>query len=359
MSDSPGRASWGRRVRAVVPGLVAAGAAVGLSVLAHLGLPALPVMTLCVALGALAGNVLRAPVRAGHPLRRAESALRPGLSFAGRTLMRAGIVLLGLALVPADLAALGFDGVAVVAAAVGAAFVGTWAAARLFRLPGDEPVLLAAGFSICGASAIGAMSQARGTTRDASTPIALVTLCGTLSIAVLPLLAGWLGLGPLTFGYWAGAAVHDVGQVVATAQTAGAAALAAAVVVKLVRVLTLAPVTTVGAWTARRRAARHGTDGARQPGRRAPLVPLFVIGFALMVAARATGLVAPEALALAHLAQEALLGAALFGLGFAIDLRALFASASRSTGAALVAWAWIALLGLGVAAILSNGSFMV
>lgn len=339
-----------------MPGLAVACAAVVLSALIHLGVPLLPVMTLCVVFGALTGNVLRSPLRVSHPMRRADTALRPGLAFAGRTLMRAGIVLLGLQLVPADVAALGFDGVAIVAAAVAAAFAGTWAAARLFRLPGDEPVLLAAGFSICGASAIGAMSQARGSTRDASTPIALVTLCGTLSIALLPLVGGWLGFGPLTFGYWTGAAVHDVGQVVATAQTAGATALAAAVVVKLVRVLALAPVTTLGAWQARRQADR---TGAAQPGRRAPLVPLFVVGFALMIALRATGLLPENALHAAQLAQEALLGAALFGLGFAIDVRSLFASASRSTGAALVAWAWIAAVGVGVAALLSNGSFMV
>ena len=51
---------------------------------------------------------------------------------------------------------------------------------------------------------------------DVAVAIALVTLCGTLAIVVLPLLRGPLGLDdPAMFGSWVGASVHDVGQVVA------------------------------------------------------------------------------------------------------------------------------------------------
>jgi uncharacterized membrane protein YadS len=60
---------------------------------------------------------------------------------------------------------------------------------------------------------------------DVVTSVALVTLCGTLAIILLPLLHHPLGLTDLQFGRWVGASVHDVGQVVATAQTAGPNAL--------------------------------------------------------------------------------------------------------------------------------------
>ena len=114
-------------------------------------------------------------------------------------------------------------------------------------LPGDQPLLIATGYSICGASAIGAVSEATDSDeRDAATSVALVTLCGTLAIAVLPLLQQPLGLSDAEFGRWVGASVHDVGQVVATAQTAGSDALGEAVLVKLMRVALLAPL--VAAW---------------------------------------------------------------------------------------------------------------
>ena len=57
---------------------------------------------------------------------------------------------------------------------------------------------------------------------EQATPIALVTLCGTLAIALLPALRPVFGLDAEQFGMWTGASVHDVGEVVATAQIAGA-----------------------------------------------------------------------------------------------------------------------------------------
>lgn len=322
------------------PGLLAAGVVVALAFALHAAAPAVPALSLCVLFGAVAANV-PLPPRA----ERWRGRLGAGMKFSARHLMRAGIVVLGLQLVMGDVLALGWWGIAAIAGVVAVAFAGTWLLARAFRLPGDQPVLLAAGFSICGASAIGAMAEARGSQRDAPVPVALVTLCGTLAIAVLPALNTLLGLGALAFGHWVGASVHDVGQVVATAQTAGTTALAAAVVVKLVRVLALAPVSLLGALAARRGA--HPVSGG------APLVPLFVIGFALMVALRSSGVVPPGLLDAAHLLQEVLLGTALAGLGFAIRLRELFATAWRSTVVALSAWLVVAVAGLGVVAVMA------
>ena len=60
-----------------------------------------------------------------------------------------------------------------------------------------------------------------------------------------PCSKGPWGSAVLQFGVWAGASVHEVGQVVAAASPAGAAVVAIAVVVKLTRVVMLAPVVAV------------------------------------------------------------------------------------------------------------------
>lgn len=306
----------------------------------HALVPAIPMLTACVVLGALAGNL---PL--GAHTGRFRVAMGPGMAYSGKKFMRLGIVLLGLQLSLADVAGLGVIGVLLIIGVVAGAFGGTWLIAKALKMPGDQPVLLATGFSICGASAIGAMSEARGSQKDAPIPVALVTLCGTLAIAALPAANLLLGLDPLDFGRWVGASVHDVGQVVATAQGAGTVALAAAVVVKLVRVLMLAPVTLLGTLSA--------PKGAHT-GKRPPLVPLFVIGFMISIALRTTGLLPEVVLEAGHVAQELLLGAALVGLGFAIDLQLLFRSAGRATTAALAAWGVVAGLGLGAVALFPN-----
>lgn len=311
------------------PGLLACAAAVALSFLLHFLLPALPVMTAAVVLGILFANL-------PFTSHAAAGALKPGLSFAGKHLMRAGVVLLGLMLSVFDVLQLGWQTFAAIVAIVLLAFAGTYGFGKAFRLPGDQPLLMAAGFSICGASAIGAMSNSRGSRQeDTVVPIALVTLCGTLAIAVLPLLMLPLGLQPVGFGRWVGASVHDVGQVVATAQTAGAAALAAAVLIKLTRVLMLAPmVTAVAALTPR------GADGKKPP-----VMPLFVAGFIVMVAIRSLGLLGPEVLDAAGFIRDLMLAAALFGLGAAVRVRQLFSQGGNAIATAMLSWLLIAALG--------------
>lgn len=306
-------------------------------------MPAVPVLTAAVVLGLLAANLPGAAAQAA-------GTWKPGLALAARKFLRAGIVLLGLKVSLVDIAGLGWAALGLVAALVLAAFAGTYAICRLFRLPGEEPVLIAAGFSICGVSAIGAVAAVRRTrTEDTVVPIALVTLCGTLAIAALPLAGSMLHLAPEVFGTWTGASVHDVGQVVATAQTAGSAALAAAVVVKLARVVLLAPMTAAAGLHARR---AGGADGAGA-GKRPPLVPLFVLGFLALILVRTTGLLPDAALEAAAVLQDLLFAAALFGLGAGVRVKALFASGIRAVAAALAAWAWVAGLGLAVALLLA------
>ena len=267
---------------------------------------------------------------------------RPGLDFAGKHLMRAGIVLLGLKVSLGDVLGLGWAALLLMTAVVLAAFAGTYGISRLFRLPPRVSLLVATGFAICGASAIGAMAAVRRIRQEETVlPVALVTLCGTLAIGVLPLLARPLGLGPAVFGAWTGASVHDVGQVVATAQTAGASALAVAVVVKLTRVILLAPMVAAAGFTTGCAAA----DGAKRP----PVVPLFVIGFVALAALRTTGWLSPAVLDAAAVLQDLLLGMALFGLGSAVRVGQLLHTGARALLAALASWLLIARLGLGAA----------
>jgi uncharacterized integral membrane protein (TIGR00698 family) len=313
-----------------LPGIVVAGAATGAAFLLHLLFPVVPLLTASVGLGILAGQL---PV-----VRRwIDGVLKAGLTLSAKRLMRVGIVLLGLKLSLVDIVRLGWVAIVLTVLIVLLTFAVTWGLGKLFRLPGDEPVLLATGFSICGASAIGAMSAVTRTKHeDQATPVALVTLFGTLAIGVLPLLQGPLGLSAHQFGQWVGASVHDVGQVVATAQTAGAAALAIAVVVKLTRVLMLAPMVATASVVVRR--TRGAVEGEKLP----PIVPLFVAGFIAMVLVRTFVPVPLPVLDGADLVQTILLGMALFGLGSAIRLEKLLGSGLRAMAVGLLSWAAIA-----------------
>jgi len=318
-----------------MPGVSVAAAAALLAWLIHALIPAVPLLTAAVVLGIV---VAQLPV--ARPL--LEGVWAPGLSVAAKRLMRLGIVLLGLKLSLVDILELGWVTIAAVVVVVLLTFGITWMLGRAFRLPGHQPLLIATGFSICGASAIGAMSGVvKARDKETATPVALVTLCGTLAIAVLPALWHPLGLSAAEFGHWVGAGVHDVGQVVATAQIAGTSALAIAVIIKLTRVLMLAPMVSVAAVVVHRRA------GGQSTGARPPVLPLFVAGFLAAVAVRTLVDLPEPVLASADVAQTALLAMALFGLGTAVRVKELVQTGWRALIVGLLSWLVIAVLALG------------
>jgi uncharacterized integral membrane protein (TIGR00698 family) len=337
------------RCTQVLPGLAATAVAVAIAWFVNVLQPAFSPLTCAVLLGALAANLRILPTGAG-----------PGIAFAGKRLMRSGIVLLGLKLALSQVLALGWQTLLVTVAVVLLTFFGTARLGRLMGLSGDLPLLIATGFSICGASAVAAMDGVTDSEEDdVITSVALVTLCGTLAIVLLPLLQHPLGLGDIQFGRWVGASVHDVGQVVATAQTAGPTALGQAVVVKLMRIAMLAPI-VAGVAMARRRRVASAADATVPSGSasaedvstadtstpatagRPPLVPLFVLGFLVMAAVRSTGILSTEQVNLSQDAANLLLAAGLFALGTAVDVPKLARTGARALVLGLVSWLIIA-----------------
>lgn len=319
-----------------LPGVAVAGVAALAAWGIHAAVPAVPLLTAAVALGIIVGQL---PAVRGA----LTGVLAPGLSLSAKRLMRVGVVLLGLKLSLVDIAHLGWVTIASTVAIVIVTFFGTMALGRLMRLPGHQPLLVATGFSICGASAIGAMSGVvRAKDEETATPVALVTLCGTLAIFVLPALWHPFGLNALQFGHWVGAGVHDVGQVVATAQIAGSAALAVAIVVKLTRVLMLAPIVAITGVVERRRNL-DPDPSAKRPA----VVPVFVAGFIVAVLLRSFVPLPDAVLGGADIVQTAVLAMALFGLGAAVRLRKLVSTGWRALVVALLSWVLIAALALG------------
>jgi uncharacterized integral membrane protein (TIGR00698 family) len=321
-----------RRLAAVgklAPGLALTAAATTLVLaLGHI-VPTVSPLLIAIVLGALVSNVATLPARVG-----------PGLTFAGKKLLRVGVALLGLQLMFGDILGLGAGMIAVVIAIVALGIVGTMFAGRLLGLNWTQRFLIACGFSICGAAAVAAADGVvDAEEEEVLTAVALVVIFGTGMIPVIPVLSNVIGLGDVDAGLWAGGSIHEVAQVVAAGGAIGGGALAVAVVVKLARVVMLAPVMAVV--SARQRRLSHRNDV-----RRPPLVPLFVLGFLACAALRTSGVMPDGFLASAKFAQTALLTAAMFALGAGVNIAALRKVGVRPFLLALMSTAWVAGLAL-------------
>lgn len=309
-------------------GVCAVGAAIAIGI-GRL-LPAVNPMLIAIALGTVVGNLIPVPAR-----------IRPGVDFSTKRLLRIGIAVLGLQLMFHDILALGWEVIALVAVIVVAGITGTMYLGGILGLSWTQRVLISCGFSICGAAAVAAADGVvDAKDREVVTSIALVVVFGTLMIPGVPLLAGVLGTDDRQSGILAGGAIHEVAQVVAAGGMIGGGALAVATVVKLARVLMLAPVTAYLGVVQRRRSRDAGaSDGTT--GRRPPLVPVFVIGFLAAVAVRSSGLLPDVVIDQAALVQSALLTTAMFGLGLGVRVGLLGSVGLRPFVLATAATLWV------------------
>lgn len=293
--------------------------------------PAVNPMLIAIVAGAVVGNLVTLP-----------RWIKPGVDFAAKRLLRIGVALLGLQLMFSDVAGLGWAMIVVVIVIVVSGIAGTMFAGKLLGLSWTQSVLIACGFSICGAAAAAAANGViDAKEEELLTAVALVVVFGTIMILAVPLLADLMDLSDRQAGMWAGGSIHEVAQAVAAGGVVGGGALAVATVVKLARVLMLAPVMAYfGA--CRRRMSKGENADVKQP----PLIPVFILGFVGCVALRSSGLLPETLVDGAKVAQTVLLTAAMFALGTGVRVKMLRSVGPRPFVLAGVSTVWVASIAL-------------
>ena len=286
--------------------------------------------------------------------------LLPGASLAARYALRAGIALLGARLTLGQLLATGAGSVAAIALTVGAALLlGTWLARR-FAIGPPLSALITVGMAICGNSAILALSPIIGAKhRETAYAVSTITLFGLIGVLLLPVVGRVLALPDAAFGTWAGLAVNDTAQVVATGYAYSAPAGDVATVVKLTRNVAILPVLLGATWLVARAERVPGADAPTPAGSRLSMVgravPWFVVAFVVFAALRTAGLLdvsLASGMTLADLCSilaSLLILVALAGVGMAADIRALLGVGPRPFLLGATLWLAIGLLGFGVA----------
>src|ERR1700751_2470811 len=224
-------------------------------------------MILAILIGIAFHNVV------GPPL-----AARPGIVFSLRRLLRAAIVLRGFQLRLTQIDSGGTTGLVIVVTPLTATFVFIVAAGRVLGVDPKLTELIAAGTSICGASAIVAANTVTEVQdEDVAYAVACVTIFGSVGMFVYPLLFRVLHLDAQAYGLWTGSSIHEIAQVVAAAFQNGQRAGEVGTTVKLARVALLAPVVFALRLKARLVADSAATKSAR------PSLPWFVLGFIAVV----------------------------------------------------------------------------
>jgi uncharacterized integral membrane protein (TIGR00698 family) len=242
-----------------------------------------------------------------------------GIEFASRSLLRLGVALLGVRITLGQIASLGIAPVLTVAVGVASTILIGLLLARRLRLTNMFGVLSGGAVAICGASAALAIASVlprdKDRERDTILTVVAVTALSTLAMILYPVFATSIGLDHKHAGIFIGGTIHDVAQVVGAGYMISPETGDIATYVKLLRVAMLLPTVFAISLVV---AHNGGGDGSR------PSLPLFLVGFALLVLANSFGLLPRVAVDFANDVSRWCLVAAIAALGMKTSFKDLF-----------------------------------
>ena len=207
--------------------------------------------------------------------------------FCTKQVLRTGIVLYGFKLTFQSVVAIGLpaifiDVIIVTATILLGILFGKW-----LKMDKDLALLTATGSAICGAAAVlGAEPVVKSEPHKTAVAVSTVVIFGTLSMFLYPALfrAGIIPLTPEEMGIYTGSTLHEVAHVVGAGNAMGKEISDAAIIVKMIRVMMLAPVLVVMSFALARAAVRAANKGSETSIRRGKItIPWFAFGFLAVI----------------------------------------------------------------------------
>lgn len=227
--------------------------------------------TVAIILGMIVGNIFY------KTFHSAESGFKSGVKWAEKDLLMFAIALMGINLNFTMLANLGFKTIGIIILGMAFTIFMGILIGKLFKLNAKLSLMIGIGNGVCGSSAIAATSGvAKVSSNDIGISIALVNLMGTIGIFLAPSLAHLLGFTDIQAGIFTGNTLQAVGQAVAAGFSISDEAGHYATVVKMGRVLLLAPIVLILIYIAKRESQKNNDsiDEKAKVG-----VPFFILWF--------------------------------------------------------------------------------
>jgi uncharacterized integral membrane protein (TIGR00698 family) len=197
------------------------------------------------------------------------SSWESGVTFSAKKILRFAIVFYGFRITFQQIGEVGMEGFMVSLIMLSTTFVlGTWLGTQIFKMDSDTSMLTASGASVCGAAAVLATEPVvKAEEHKTAIAVSMVVLFGTISMFLYPVLysSGILDMSAKEFGIYVGGTIHEVAQVVAVpASIPGLDAEAAnsAVIVKMTRVIMIAPMLIILGIYLSYQAKKTGEEGA-------------------------------------------------------------------------------------------------
>lgn len=245
-----------------------------------------------------------------------------GITFSAKKILRFAIVFYGFRITFQQIAEVGLQGFLVSLIMLSTTFIlGTWLSQKFFKLDRDTAMLNASGASVCGAAAVLATEPVlKAQEHKAAIAVSMVVLFGTISMFLYPMLynMGIFDMSAREFGIYVGGTIHEVAQVVAVPASVlnltpeqSAEMANTAVIVKMTRVIMIAPMLIVLGIYLSLNAKKHGSSG----GGIKLVIPWFAVYFVGMAGVNSLHIIPANIVSIINEIDTFLLTMAMTALG--------------------------------------------
>ncbi len=219
---------------------------------------------------------------------RNEKTFTPGIELSSKTILRIGVALLGFRIGLDEIYSLGIPAIVIAVVSIIVTIIFGLSVSRLAGQSHSLGLLAGGATAICGASAALAISSClphyKKKESDTIFTVVIVTTLSTVAMALYPVLASKLQFNDIQAGFFIGATIHDVAQVVGAGYSISHQAGDIAIITKLLRVASLVPVISVLALILR-------SDSKENSGKPVKTLPVFLIAFIIFATANSFHLV--------------------------------------------------------------------
>ncbi|MBI6120783.1 YeiH family protein [Salegentibacter maritimus] len=249
-------------------------------------------------------------------------------------LLKISVVGLGFGMYITETLQIGKEGLNITLFTIAATLILGWLLAKILKIDVRLGHLISSGTSICGGSAIAAISPViNAKPKTISVSLGVVFLLNSVALFIFPGIGHFFNMSQHQFGLWTAIAIHDTSSVVGAALAYGEEALRVATTVKLARTLWIIPVSLISMFLFKTK------DGKIK-------IPMFILFFILAIAINSYFNLPAELTQSITGISKRLLVACLFLVGTTLSLKDIKQTGFRPFVLGISLWVFISISSL-------------
>ena len=261
-----------------------------------------------------------------------------GILFSSKFILRTAIIFYGFRITFQSIALIGTQGLVVSIVMVASTFLlGLLIGNKIFGMDRDLTLLISSGSAVCGAAAVMATeSVLKSQSHKSVLAVATVVLFGTLSMFSYPAIykTGEFKMNETQYGVYIGGSIHEVAQVVAAGNVVSDTAANTGIVVKMTRVMLLAPLLLILGFFIARNNKISGKNAKM-------FIPYFVFGFIIVAGFNSIHLLPKATVDKINLIDTFLLTMAMCALGMETKFIKFKGLGAKPIFLALILFVWL------------------